>query len=89
MTDDTTIEVDAVGMACPLPVIELARVVGDVTIGTHVRLLADDAAARVDVPVWCRMQQQRLVDLQEEDDVLVFLVEKTSELRRSGGAGVS
>lgn len=70
-------EIDARGRPCPMPVIELARAVEDVPPGTLVRLLADDPAARVDVPVWCRMQGQRLVTSREDDGVWTFEVERT------------
>jgi TusA-related sulfurtransferase len=50
--------VDSRGKRCPLPVIELARRIGDVGVGEVVALLADDPAARVDVPAWCRMRGQ-------------------------------
>ena len=74
--------VDAIGKACPVPVIELAAAMREVGVGARVRLLADDAAAGVDVPVWCRMQRQQLVDRTERDDgVLVFEVDKTTDLR--------
>lgn len=75
-------DVDAIGMACPLPVIELAKTMDDARVGALVHLRADDQAARVDVPVWCRMQRQRLRDVVDEDaGVVLFIVEKTSELR--------
>ncbi|MEX2562561.1 MAG: sulfurtransferase TusA family protein [Nitriliruptoraceae bacterium] len=70
------IEVDARGMACPLPVIELANMMDTVEVGTFVRLLATDPAAKVDVPVWCRMQRQRLVEINRTGDVEEFLVER-------------
>jgi tRNA 2-thiouridine synthesizing protein A len=70
-------EVDATGLACPLPVIELARAVDDLAAGGRVLLRATDAAARVDVPVWCRMQRHRLLSQEEADGgVLHFVVEK-------------
>lgn len=53
-------QVDARGLACPMPVIELAKAVGEVDVGDLVLLLATDPAARVDVPVWCRMQRHTL-----------------------------
>ena len=46
---------------CPLPVIKLARRMAEVPVGTVVRLLADDPAAAVDVPAWCRMRGQEYV----------------------------
>lgn len=76
------VDVDAVDMACPLPVIELAKAVREHAVGTVFHLRATDQAARVDVPVWCRMQRQRLVDVTDEDDGVVrFVVEKTGETR--------
>lgn len=78
---DGTVEVDALGMPCPRPVIELANAVRDVPIGTRLLLIADDPAAKVDIPVWCRMQGQTLVERRERDDgALTFLVEKVREL---------
>lgn len=71
-----TVEVDARGLACPMPVIELSRAVEDAGVGDHVRLLATDPAAKVDVPVWCRMQRQALRSSVETDGVWTFVVEK-------------
>lgn len=71
--------VDALGMPCPRPVIELADAFKQVAVGDEVRLLADDPAADVDVPVWCRMQRQQLVSQTTEDGVLTFIVRKLRE----------
>ncbi len=69
-------EVDARGLACPMPVIELARAIEEVPVGSQVRLLATDPAAEVDVPVWCRMQRHRLHDRDTADGVSTFMVER-------------
>jgi tRNA 2-thiouridine synthesizing protein A len=53
--------VDCRGKRCPLPVIELARRVTDVEIGSVLRVLADDPAAAVDIPAWCRMRGHEFV----------------------------
>lgn len=53
--------VDARGKRCPIPVIELAKVIGDVPVGGTVRVLADDEAARLDIPAWCGMRGQEYV----------------------------
>jgi len=52
------LEIDALGKLCPLPVIELGRRIGSVPVGAVVRVLADDPAARLDIPAWCRMTGQ-------------------------------
>ncbi|MEU5839849.1 aminotransferase class V-fold PLP-dependent enzyme [Streptomyces diacarni] len=52
---DEEVTVDARGKLCPLPVIELAKAIGEVPAGGVVRVLADDEAARLDIPAWCEM----------------------------------
>lgn len=69
--------VDARGLACPRPVIDLAAAVDEVAVGEHVELWADDPTARVDVPVWCRMRRQRLLGVDDVDGAMRFRVERT------------
>lgn len=52
--------IDCLGQPCPVPVIELAKALADVALGSKVTLLADDPAAASDVAAWCRMRGQRL-----------------------------
>jgi tRNA 2-thiouridine synthesizing protein A len=56
------VELDCQGMLCPLPVIKLAKALPTVAIGETVTVLADDPAAAVDIPAWCRMRAQELVE---------------------------
>lgn len=53
-----SVVVDALGKLCPIPVIELAKVIGDVPVGGTVTVLSDDEAARLDIPAWCEMRGQ-------------------------------
>ncbi|MGL5864643.1 MAG: sulfurtransferase TusA family protein [Dermatophilaceae bacterium] len=48
--------VDARGTRCPTPVIRVARATRGLAPGTVVVLLADDVAARSDVPAWGRLR---------------------------------
>jgi TusA-related sulfurtransferase len=41
-----------------MPIIVLARRCVEVAVGEVIALLADDPAARGDVPAWCRMRGQ-------------------------------
>ncbi|MFD7610240.1 cysteine desulfurase/sulfurtransferase TusA family protein [Streptomyces sp. NPDC059828] len=56
--DAGTLVVDALGKRCPIPVIELAKVIGNVPVGGTVTVLSDDEAARLDIPAWCEMRGQ-------------------------------
>lgn len=48
--------IDASGRRCPLPVLDLARRIGEVEVGALVAVRADDPAAATDIPAWCRMR---------------------------------
>lgn len=47
---------DARGRRCPLPILDLARHIGDVAVGETITVEADDPAAGPDVRAWCRMR---------------------------------
>ncbi|MEW2320737.1 aminotransferase class V-fold PLP-dependent enzyme [Streptomyces griseoincarnatus] len=75
---DQALVVDALGRRCPIPVIELARVIGDVPVGGLVRVLADDEAARLDIPAWCEMRGQEYVGEQPADRGAAYVVRRLS-----------
>jgi tRNA 2-thiouridine synthesizing protein A len=58
-------ELDCRGQRCPLPVIALARRIGEVPVGTVIRVLADDPAAAADIPAWCRLRGQEYLGAAE------------------------
>jgi TusA-related sulfurtransferase len=62
------LELDCRQMLCPLPIIELARHIGDVALGEVLGVVTTDAAARHDVPAWCRMREQEYVGEDTADD---------------------
>ena len=62
---EARIEVDARGLRCPLPVIRLAETAKGKPPGTWVVVLADDPAARYDIPAWCRMRHHELAEMTE------------------------
>ena len=73
------LELDCRDQLCPQPVIELSRRIGEVAVGEIVAVVADDAAARVDVPAWCRMRGQEYVGEQAAaDGTPAYLVRRVS-----------
>jgi tRNA 2-thiouridine synthesizing protein A len=74
------LELDCRGVRCPVPVIRLAQRIGEVPVGGLVAVVADDPAARPDVPAWCRMRGQEYVgEKRAADGVPVFLVRRLRE----------
>jgi tRNA 2-thiouridine synthesizing protein A len=74
-----TLEIDCRGLVCPAPVIELARRKDEVAVGDLLAVVATDAAARYDVPAWCRMTGQEYVGEEAaEDGVPRYVVRRLS-----------
>jgi TusA-related sulfurtransferase len=63
-----------------MPVIELARHLGDVEVGELLAVVAHDPAAAVDVPAWCRMKAQDYVgaDAADADGAPRYVVRRLS-----------
>lgn len=79
MSSDVALELDGRGLLCPMPVIELARHLAEVAVGELIAVVATDAAARVDVPAWCRLRGQEYVGEEPADDgVPRYLVRRLS-----------
>ncbi|MFE3143578.1 cysteine desulfurase/sulfurtransferase TusA family protein [Streptomyces scopuliridis] len=70
--------VDALGKRCPIPVIELAKVFGDVPVSGTVTVLSDDEAARLDIPAWCEMRGQEYVGERPADHGVAYVVRRVS-----------
>ncbi|MEV7105737.1 cysteine desulfurase/sulfurtransferase TusA family protein [Streptomyces atroolivaceus] len=72
----TSLVVDALGRRCPIPVIELAKVIGGVPVGGTVTVLSDDEAARLDIPAWCAMREQEYVGEEPTDRGSAYVVRR-------------
>jgi tRNA 2-thiouridine synthesizing protein A len=64
------VTLDCRGMLCPLPVIKLAQALPSLEIGDTITVLADDPAAAIDIPAWCRMRSQELVSAADNQYVV-------------------
>jgi cysteine desulfurase len=73
---DDALTIDTIGKRCPVPIIELARQLPDIDVGGVVAVLSDDDAARVDIPVWCRMKRQEYVGATPIDGGVAYRVRR-------------
>jgi TusA-related sulfurtransferase len=69
---------DVLGRLCPAPIIELARNLGRVEVGSVVRVLADDPAAALDIPAWCAMRAQEYLGESSSDRGRAYLVRRVT-----------
>ncbi len=56
--------------------IELARRIGDVPVGSRVTVLSDDPAARLDIPAWCGMRGHEYVGEESAGPVTGYVVRR-------------
>ena len=68
---------DALGKKCPIPIIMLADRIRDVRIGQLIEVLADDPAAKADLPAWCALKSQEFVRMDDLETGWSFLVRRT------------
>lgn len=62
-----------------MPVIELTRRLTDVAVDQLIGVVADDPAARADVPAWCRLRGQKYVGVRRQGGARrLYLVRRTS-----------
>jgi tRNA 2-thiouridine synthesizing protein A len=65
MVQVPALTLDALGKKCPIPIIMLADRIRDVQIGQFIAVLADDPAAKTDLPAWCALKSQEYVRTDE------------------------
>jgi tRNA 2-thiouridine synthesizing protein A len=69
--------IDALGRKCPIPIIMLAERIREVAIGETIAVLADDPAAKSDLPAWCMLKSQEFVETRELASGWAFLVRRS------------
>ena len=67
---------DVRGRACPIPIVELMRVIKTLAGGDEVEVVADDNAFPADVEAWCKKTGNALVSLTRDDAGHVARVRK-------------
>lgn len=72
--DDAVTVVDAFGLACPQPIIALARAAASLPEGSRIDLLSDDPAADADVAAWCRMKGSAFLGMRPQPPGRRYLV---------------
>lgn len=75
-TMEWTVELDATGLLCPLPVLKARKRLQGLKSGEVLRVLADDPAAIVDVPHFCLEAGHSLLGQSDEAGIQVYLIQK-------------
>ena len=71
-------EIDTSGLNCPLPLLKTKKALAAMSKGEYLRVIATDPAAFIDIPVYCQMSDNKLIDSSKVQSKLVFIIEKNS-----------
>lgn len=67
---------DAKGLMCPMPIVQLAKKIKTMKVGDELELIADDVGSKEDVPAWCERTGNQLVEAKESSGVYTYRIRK-------------
>lgn len=71
------VDLDTCGLLCPLPVLKARKRLHPLRSGERLSMLADDPAAMIDVPHFCREQGHTLLQSEPQSDgATLYVIEK-------------
>ncbi len=68
--------IDARGMACPGPLMNLIGAIRQGHVGQIVEVLSSDEGSRTDIPAWVAKARHELVEVRQDDGYVRFIVRK-------------
>lgn len=75
-SESNDITLDCLGKLCPIPVIEVFKLMRNLESEQTVLLLADDPGSDPDIHAWCEETGNTLLDMQREGAVFKFRIRK-------------
>ncbi|NOQ34761.1 MAG: sulfurtransferase TusA family protein [Methylococcaceae bacterium] len=70
------LEVDAIGLHCPLPLLRLKKAMQEIESEQVVKIIATDPAAHLDIGVYSDQVGHQIIDYKKADDQQVFYIKK-------------
>ena len=75
-TTEVTRSIDAIGMACPGPLMTLIGAIREGQVGDVIEVLSSDEGSKTDIPAWVAKAQHELVEVVPEDGFTRFIIRK-------------
>ena len=77
MSAEETIELDAKGLECPMPLLKAKRALNSMAVGQRLRVLATDQGSVRDFKVFAEQSGHLLLSSEESDGVFMHLLQKS------------
>ncbi|HCT99383.1 MAG TPA: SirA-like domain-containing protein [Methylococcaceae bacterium] len=71
-----TLEIDAVGLHCPMPLLKLKQGLNALNAGDVVKITVTDPAAHLDFGVFCQQACHEILATQAQDTMKIFYIKK-------------
>ena len=71
-----SLEIDAGGLLCPLPLLRLKKALMSMESGDVVKIIATDPAAHLDFGVYANQAGHQIIDLIKQNDQQIFYIKK-------------
>ncbi len=81
------VEVDASGLQCPGPIMRLKNEMDRLSEGDILQITASDPGFTKDVPAWCNMTGNKLLDVKTEAKKIIATVQKGGGKALAAGSG--
>lgn len=69
-------ELDASGMRCPMPVLEMKKMIAQVKVGEIVKVIATDVGTRKDFPAWAERTGNQILEVKEESNKIIWFIKR-------------
>ncbi|MHC9511544.1 sulfurtransferase TusA family protein [Kangiella sp. M94] len=71
-------ELDCSNLLCPMPVIRTQNALKELQVGEFLKVTCTDPGTLSDIPTWCRINQQEVVETTEQGREITFIIKKTA-----------
>ncbi len=71
-----SLEIDASGLNCPLPLLRLKKGLANVNDGDIVKIIATDPAAHLDIGVYTEQMGHQILNFLKQDGKQIFYIKK-------------
>jgi tRNA 2-thiouridine synthesizing protein A len=69
-------ELDASGMRCPMPVLEMKKAITQVKVGDVVKVIATDVGTKKDFPAWAERTGNQILEVKEENNKIIWFIKR-------------
>ncbi len=74
--DNTTAQIDTIGLRCPEPVMMIRKTIRSLSVGDTLLVTADDPSTTRDIPSFCRFMEHELVIQQISQKPFQYVIKK-------------